>query len=87
MEHDEVDYEDLSYEYCVKHLVESVSEDFDGPIYRNEEDLEMVRNSDSPTVAVLAPDRPAILFVSREKFLRGEIKMNADDLLDHALRP
>ncbi|MCG8602305.1 MAG: hypothetical protein MI807_19330 [Verrucomicrobiales bacterium] len=54
------------------------------PVYRGEEDLEKIRNSDSPTVAVLASDQETIFFVSRERVLRGEIKMNTWDLFEHA---
>jgi len=78
------DYEKRTYEYHVGCLLDRVREDFDGPIYRNEGDLETVRNSESVFVGVVAEDEPAIYFVSREKFLRGEIGLTGDDLFVHA---
>jgi hypothetical protein len=68
--------DDLHYKFHVGCLLESLKADFDGPIYRNEDDLEAVRNSDSDVVAVVSPD-------SREKFLRGEVGLNAGDLFAH----
>lgn len=76
--------EEFYYEYHTRELVEQVRESFDGPIYRGEEDLESVRNSESNSVAVVAEDQPMIFFVSREKFLRGEFNLNSSDLLKHA---
>ena len=86
---DDVDFEDgkLFYEFHVNALLERVRTEFDGPIYRGEEDLETVRNSQSTTVAVVAEDRPMVFYVSREKVLRGEINLNAWDLFEHAAMP
>ncbi len=80
----EIDDDALAHESRMNYLLESVSENFDGPIYRGEEDLEAVQNSDSPTVAVVAPDQEMIFYVPREKVIRGEIGMNAEDLFEHA---
>ncbi|MBL9151608.1 MAG: hypothetical protein JNK37_03965 [Verrucomicrobiales bacterium] len=72
--------DDLHYKFHLGCLLESLKADFDGPIYRNEDDLEAVRNSDSDVVAVVSPGRPMVFYVSREKFLRGEVGLNAGDL-------
>ncbi|MDF1658760.1 MAG: hypothetical protein P1U58_14190 [Verrucomicrobiales bacterium] len=59
----------------------------DYPIYRGKEDLESVRQSDSPLVAVELPDQEMTFYVSREKVLSGEIDptvMSADELFEHA---
>lgn len=83
MKNNIIDYEKRNYEYDVNSLLNHVREDFDGPIYRSEADLETVRNSESVFVGVVAEDEPAIYFVSREKFLRGEIGLKGDDLFVH----
>ncbi|MCB1205194.1 MAG: hypothetical protein KDN18_13115 [Verrucomicrobiae bacterium] len=75
--------DDLYYRFHVGCLLESLKADFDGPIYQTEDDLEAVRNSDADVVAVVSPDCPAVFYVSREKFLRGEVGLNADDLFSH----
>ena len=84
MENEDIEDKQLYHEFHTNQLLENLAEEFDGPVYRSEADLEAVRNSDSPTVAVVAPDEPMIFYVPREKFLSGEIGMNSWDLFEHA---
>lgn len=72
----------------LRDLLEPIEPDpSEHPIYRGEEDLESIRNSDSPFVAVIVPDQDMTLYVSREKVLNGEINpatMSAEELFEHA---
>ena len=87
MDDDLLEDEKLSREFHLNCLLESVREEFDGPIYQSEEDLEAVQNSDAPTVAVVAEDQPMIFYVPREEFLKDKDGTKADDLFSQAFLP
>ncbi len=76
-----------SHEWEINHLLEGVREHFDGPIYRSEEDLEAIRNSDAPTIAVAAEDESMIGCVPREAFLKNGASTKADDIWNLMFMP
>lgn len=87
MEDDFIEDEKLSREFHLNYLLESLREEFDGPIYQSEEDLEAIQNSNAPTVAVVAEDQPMIFYVPREEFLKNKVGTKADELFPQAFLP
>lgn len=81
------DFEKSAHEWDIAQLLKGVREEFDGPIYRSEEDLEAIRNSDAPTIAVAAEDQSMIGYVPREAFLKNGASTKADDIWDLMLMP
>lgn len=81
------DFEKSAHEWDIAQLLKGVREEFDGPIYRSEEDLEAIRNSDAPTIVVAAEDQSMIGYVPREAFLKNGASTKADDIWDLMLMP
>ena len=82
-----IDFEKGAHEWDIDQLLKGVRKEFDGPIYRSEEDLEAIRNSDAPTIAVAAEDQSMIGYVPREEFLKRGASTKADDIWDLMLMP
>lgn len=82
MKSEPFDFEKARHEWEINYLLEGIRDEFDGPIYRSEEDLETIRNSDAPTIVVAAEDKPIIGYVPREAFLKNGASNRADDIWD-----